>query len=57
MNPVTSKHLRGFKIKQANDNVVDVKDAYAEGFIKACADAQVESEIVMEVIETLDIHL
>jgi len=53
-NAVTSSHLLAHKIKHAS---VNTQDAYAQGFIKACADAQVEPEQVMEVIELLDIHL
>ena len=58
MNLITNKHLLAFKLKTAEVvAVAGVEAAYAQGFIKACTDKQVEPEEVMKVVELLDIHL
>jgi len=54
ITPVTSKQLLGFKIKRAAS---EVQKDYANGFIKACQDKQVEPEKLIAAVEALDIHL
>lgn len=57
VNQITQQHLREFKLKRAEAIKAVSLDGYAQGFIKACTEKQVEPEKVMEVIELLDIHL
>lgn len=51
---ITSRHLLGFKLNKSADIT---RREYANGFIKACLDKQVEPEKLIAVVETLDIHL
>lgn len=60
MSQITLRHLLDLKVKHAAATPTEVQaaqDNYAHGFIKACRSKQVDPAKLIEIAETLDIHL
>ena len=56
VSQITLRHLLDLRVKKA-EAVPERQDDYARGFIKACRSKQVDPAKLIEIAETLDIHL